>query len=250
MIPKVIHYCWISGDPFPEKIQRCYDSWKRVLPDYEIVVWDYAKAHAIGSKWVDQAIATKKYAFVADYIRFYALYNYGGIYLDSDVEVLKSFDELLPLRYFVGKENSASNWEAAIIGAEPHMYWIYDCLNYYKGRRFINAFGDLQTIPLPRIMNANLSAKYKIADCFAINQWFYADDTICRFPVDWFSPKRYDTLELNVTKQTYCIHHFSGSWLVNSADYKRTPSQSILFFLRRCWRWPIKKYNKLFNKNA
>ena len=119
MIPKVIHYCWISGDPFPEKIQKCYDSWKRVLPDYKIIVWDYAKAHAIGSKWVDQAIATKKYAFVADYIRFYALYNYGGIYLDSDVEVLKSFNDLLVLRYFIGKEkDSEGGIEAAIINSK------------------------------------------------------------------------------------------------------------------------------------
>lgn len=248
MIPKVIHYCWISGDPFPEKIQKCYDSWKRVLPDYEIVVWDYAKAHAIGSKWVDQAIETKKYAFVADYIRFYVLYNYGGIYLDSDVEVLKSFNDLLDLRYFIGKENSTSNWEAAIIGAEPHMSWVKDCLDYYKGRKFINAFGDFQTIPLPRIMNNNLTKKYKISDCLAIHQWYYADDTICRFPVDWFSPKRYDTLELNVTQSTYCIHHFSGSWLVNSCDYRRTISQSILFFLRRCWRWLIKRINRILSR--
>lgn len=98
MIPKVIHYCWISGDPFPEKIQKCVDSWKRVLPDYEVVLWDYAKIHALNVRWCEEAIACKKYAFAADYIRFYALYNYGGIYLDSDVEVLKPFDDLLELR--------------------------------------------------------------------------------------------------------------------------------------------------------
>ncbi len=249
MIPKVIHYCWISGDPFPEKIQRCYDSWKRVLPDYEIVVWDYDRAHAIGSKWVDQAVVTKKYAFVADYIRFYALYNYGGIYLDSDVEVLKTFDDLLHLRYFVGKENSASNWEAAILGAEPHMPWIKDCLDYYKRRKFINAFGDLDTTPLPRTMNALLGQKYVIKDCYSISEWMWENCTLCRFPVDWFSPKRYDTQELNVTENTYCIHHFSGSWLVNTVNYKYTPSQHILHFLRRCWRWPIKKVKKMINRN-
>lgn len=246
MIPKIIHYCWISGDPFPEKIQRCYDSWKRVLPDYEIIVWDYAKAHAIGSKWVDQAIATKKYAFVADYIRFYALYNYGGVYLDSDVEVLKPFDNLLSLRYFVGKENSISNWEAAIIGAESHLPWIKICLDYYKHRRFVNHCGELQVTVLPTIMDNLLGNSYRIQDCNSIAEWHYDSEIICRFPVDWFSPKRWDNEEINVTPNTYCIHHFSGSWLTQTTTYKKTLFQKLMCFLRRCYRYIAKRLKTIF----
>ena len=242
MIPKVIHYCWISGDPFPEKIQKCYDSWKRVLPDYEIIVWDYAKAHAIGSKWVDQAIATKKYAFVADYIRFYALYNYGGIYLDSDVEVLKSFNDLLDLKYFIGKEkDSRGGIEAAIIGAEKGLPWIKTCLDYYKCRRFINLFGELQTTELPFLMRQNLGEKYQLREIVNKEDWEWKEDTVCIFPEDWFSPKSWLTLAITPTEQSYSIHHFSASWKANTIDYKRTPLQATLFFLRRCWRWLVKR---------
>ena len=242
MIPKVIHYCWISGDPFPEKIQKCFDSWKRILPDYEIVVWDYAKAHAIGSKWVDQAIATKKYAFVADYIRFYALYNYGGIYLDSDVEVLKPFDDLLDLKYFIGKEkDSRGGIEAAIIGAEKGLSWIKTCLDYYKGSRFINIYGELQTTELPFLMRQNLDAKYQLQEIVNKEDWEWRDDMVCIFPEDWFSPKSWLTLEITPTENSYSIHHFSASWKANALDYKRTPLQATLFFIRRCWRWLLKK---------
>lgn len=247
MIPKIIHYCWISGDPFPEKIQKCVDSWKRVLPDYEIVVWDYEKAHAIGSKWVNEAIKTKKYAFVADYIRFYALYNYGGIYLDSDVEVLKSFDDLLQLRYFIGREkHSRGAIEAAVLGAEKGIGWMKVCLDYYKNRSFINMFGELQITELPFIMKNELECRYSIKECNTLTEWIYKDDTICLFPVDWFSPKSWLTREIEVTGNTYSIHHFSASWKVNTIDYKKTTSQKIFFFIRRCWRWGMKRIKKIF----
>lgn len=213
MIPKIIHYCWISGDPFPEKIQKCYDSWKKYLPDYEIVVWDYKKVHALHSRWCEEAMVCKKYAFVADYIRFYALYNYGGIYLDSDVEVLKPFDNLLQLKYFVGKErDSRGGWEAAILGAEKGVKWIKRCLNYYFGRSFTNIFGGFRTIELPLIMKQTLESHFTIKECNSIQEWQDSPMIISIFSDDWFSPKHWDTLEIKVTDNTYCIHHFSASW--------------------------------------
>lgn len=234
MIPKIIHYCWISGDAFPEKIQMCYDSWKKVLPDYEIVVWDYEKVHALNVRWCEEAMACKKYAFVADYVRFYALYNYGGIYLDSDVEVLKSFDDLLNLMYFVGKENSGHGWEAAILGAEKGMFWVKTCLDYYKDRAFINAFGEMQMHILPAVMNKRINECYQVKICDTIADWEWNEQLVCRFPVDWFSPKHYDTLELNVTKNTYSIHHFSASWkAIQPVSVKLTLSQKVLGVLKR-----------------
>ena len=212
MIPKIIHYCWISGDPFPEKIQKCIDSWKKILPDYEIVVWDYDKVHKLNVQWCEEAIKVKKYAFVADYVRFYALYNYGGIYLDSDVEVLKSFDELLKLKYFIGQENSCYEWEAAIIGAEKGTEWIGKCLEYYKNRHFINIFGELQTHVLPYIINTIVRKNYEVKCINSIEEWTAEKDVVCRFPLDWFSPTAHSTMNINCTHNTYCIHHFTKSW--------------------------------------
>jgi Mannosyltransferase OCH1 and related enzymes len=97
MIPKIIHYCWLSNDPIPSNIQHYMDSWKKYLPDYEFIHWNFDKFDKSSSRWVSEAFDNKKYAFAADYIRLYALYHYGGIYLDMDVEVLKSFNPFLSL---------------------------------------------------------------------------------------------------------------------------------------------------------
>ena len=105
MIPKVIHYCWLSGDPIPEKLQRCMDSWKKFLPDYEFVLWDLERFDIKTSQWVKEAFEARKYAFAADYIRLYAVYNYGGIYMDMDVEVVRPFDDLLASPYILGLES-------------------------------------------------------------------------------------------------------------------------------------------------
>ena len=103
MIPKVIHLCWLSGDPYPAKISRCLSTWKKYLPDYEVMLWDTKRFDLESSIWVKQAFEKKKYAFAADYIRFYALYNYGGIYLDADVTATGSFDAFLEKSLFIIK---------------------------------------------------------------------------------------------------------------------------------------------------
>ena len=97
MIPKIIHFCWLSDDPYPQEIQRCLDSWKKILPDYESWKWDRKRFDINAIPWTKEAFEAKKYAFAADYIRLYALYNYGGIYMDMDVEVLKTFNPFLKL---------------------------------------------------------------------------------------------------------------------------------------------------------
>ena len=102
MIPKIIHYCWLSNDPIPSNIQHYMDSWKKYLPDYEFIHWNFDKFDKSSSRWVSEAFDNKKYAFAADYIRLYALYHYGGIYLDMDVEVLKSFNPFLSLQTMMG----------------------------------------------------------------------------------------------------------------------------------------------------
>ena len=117
MIPKIIHYCWLSGDPFPDLINKCIDSWHNILSDYEFMLWDTRKIDVNSNLWLKQAYENKKYAFAADYIRFFALYHYGGIYLDADVEVLKDFKSLLIEKQLLGEEASG-DIEAAVIGGE------------------------------------------------------------------------------------------------------------------------------------
>ena len=214
MIPKIIHLCWMSGDPFPPDIQKCIDSWKRILPDYEIWLWDTKRFDLSTSVWVTEAYDKKKYAFCADYIRMYALFNYGGVYLDSDVEVLRSFNDLLTLPYFIGYE-SKQYFEAAVIGAEKGNPFIGDVLAYYKDRHFVKENGSLDIQIMPEVMMNVTNSKWKRVLINEISD-FINDPTIINvFPYDWFSPidstgKRY---VLRVSKNTYCIHHFASAWV-------------------------------------
>lgn len=153
MIPKVIHYCWFSGEKKPRLIRRCIRSWKKVLPDYEIKCWDANSFDFDSIPYVKQAYERKKWAFVADYVRLYALYTEGGIYLDSDVEVYKSFDEFLKYSFFTGTDiNDKKNRfaiEPAIMGAEKGNSYLKECLDCYKKIQFTKADGsiDLQVMP-------------------------------------------------------------------------------------------------------
>lgn len=201
-IPKVVHFCWLSGDPYPDLVQRCIQSWREKLPDYEIKLWNKNNFDIHSVPWVEQACEEKKWAFAADYIRLYVLYNYGGIYLDSDVEVLKSFDDLMELPYFFGKEHTpdkienANSIEAATMGCELQNPFIAKCLDFYKERNFVNADGSLNAITLPTVLARELK-NFKTLDIF---------------PMDYFSPKNTRTLAIEKTENTYSIHHFNGSW--------------------------------------
>jgi CDP-glycerol glycerophosphotransferase len=102
MIPKIIHYVWLSGEPFPQETQACLDTWKQVLPDYELVLWDKERIKEIHCTFMEEAISVKKWTYATDYIRLYAVYTYGGIYLDTDVDVFQSFNPFLMDRLFIG----------------------------------------------------------------------------------------------------------------------------------------------------
>lgn len=240
MIPKIIHYCWMSGDPYPAKIQRCIDSWKQVLPDYKFVLWDAKHFCVKKVVWVDEAFKVKKFAFCADYIRLFALYNYGGIYLDSDVEVLKSYNDLLDLPYFIGLE-SKQYFEAATIGAEPHNAFIGECLKYYEHRHFIKGNGEMDNVVMPKIMMNIAESMYKIKVIKNKDEFDYSPDVINAFEYDWFSPidstgKRYI---LRQTNNTYSIHHFVSAWV----DWKVKLLVKI-FGLNSPMRLRLQKYAK------
>lgn len=145
MIPKKIHYCWLSGDPYPEKVQQCIASWHTHMPDWEYVLWDMERVKDIDSVWLKECIATKKWAFAADYIRLYALYHEGGVYLDSDVLVFQSFERFLTDRFFIGRESiSYPTFEDGVqvfltshcFGAEQGHPFLKKNLGYYQDRHF------------------------------------------------------------------------------------------------------------------
>jgi mannosyltransferase OCH1-like enzyme len=200
-IPKIIHYCWLSGEPYPELVQRCMQSWKEKLPDYEFMLWDMNRFDIHSVSWVEQACAVKKWAFAADYIRLYALYNYGGIYLDSDVEVLKPFDDLLDRPYFFGREHTPDrienqdSIEAATFGAEKGLPFLKKVMEYYERHDFGDDDGYMDTTTLPTILARKMKG-----------------ENLEILPMDFFSPKNTRTLELQITGNTYSIHHFNGSW--------------------------------------
>jgi len=212
MIPKIIHYCWLSGEKYPESVLRCINSWKRILPDYEFRLWDGNRFDIASSVWVKEAVACGKYAFASDYIRLYALYHFGGIYLDSDVEVIKRFDDLLALPYFICKENSRQEIEAAVIGAEKGCEWIGVCLKYYTGKHFEKRANNHSAAVLPYVMTQALRPYYRFRNVDSIYDFGTDNSVVYRFPADYFSPKSYVTGRILLTGNTYCIHHFAGTW--------------------------------------
>lgn len=142
MIPKTIHYCWFSGDPYPDLVKRCLRSWKRMMPRYKLRLWDGSSFDFDSVPFVKEAMAAQKYAFAADYIRLYALYTEGGIYLDTDVEVFKPFDSYLDNQFFSGTEpyiindNIFYDIECAIMGSEKGHPFLKEMLDYYDTTHF------------------------------------------------------------------------------------------------------------------
>lgn len=223
MIPKIIHYCWLSDEPIPANMQTYIHSWKEKLPDYEFIHWSFKNFDKRSSQWVSEAFEHKKYAFAADYIRLFALYNYGGIYLDMDVEVLKPFDELLSLDTMLCFENTNNeSLEVAAFGVKKGSEWIKVCLDYYKNRSFIREDGSFDTITLPTIVKKCLKDNgYHIKKIYTLHDARrLSDKEIPTFPSTYFSPKSYLTGKIQLSKNTYSIHHFSGSWLTPWQKFK------------------------------
>lgn len=224
MIPKKIHFCWLSGEEFPPLIKYCIETWRQILPDYDIVLWDTQKFDINSVPWVKEAFEAKKYAFAADYIRVYALYTEGGIYLDSDVEMLKSFNPLLNYRTFIGYEASTNGIEAAIMGAEAGMAWCKEAMDFYKEKHFSMEYVREKGLLAPNVILQALQIVYPKVEFVPPKEEITVEEgemLIC--PAHYFSPVTYD-IEKAYSKQnqmmkkyrknpdTYCIHLFNASW--------------------------------------
>lgn len=226
MIPKIIHYCWLSDSDYPPKIKKCLESWPAHLQGYEIWLWDYNRFPRGKSRWVDEAFDNRKFAFAADYVRAYALYHHGGIYLDSDVELLKNFDDFLEFPYMFGLESDSGKIEAAVMGSEPHNDIFKSLLDYYDSHDFKREDGSFDILPLPKRIDEIMQQKAdrKIIDNI---KDFGTDNIHYIFNSEFFSPVHIVNLKLECTDKTVAIHHFAGSWKSSGHRFKKSIQKLI-----------------------
>ena len=220
MIPKIIHYIWFGGNPLPEDAIKCIESWKKYCPDYEIKEWNESNFDLNSCSYIKEAYQAKKWAFVSDYARLYVLYKYGGIYMDTDVEVIKPLDRFLKLKAFSGFENER-DIPTGIMACEKSHPLFEELLSEYDHIHFIDENGnyDLTT-------NVTRITKTCVKKGLVRNnrRQTIADFTL--FPKDVFCPLNSQTGILEKTKYTHTIHWFSGSW--KSQKEKEIHSKSIL----------------------
>ena len=207
MIPKIIHYCWFGRGKYPRLMKKCIRSWKKTLPDYIIKCWNEDNFDIDNAPiYVRDAYRKRKFAFVSDYVRLYALYNEGGVYLDTDVEVLKDFTSLLNCENTLGYEGD-DKISTAFIASLPNSKWIGQLLDEYNDRCFIRQDGSLD-------MTTNVSF---ISDSIRkegieLNGQHARYDFLELYPQEYFSPRNWEDGRYCVTENTYAIHFFSGSW--------------------------------------
>lgn len=207
MIPKIIHYCWFGGNPLPKLAIDCIASWKKYLPEYEIIEWNETNFPIDDYVFAKQALENRKFAFISDVCRLYALDKMGGIYMDTDVEVLKSFNDFLHLTAFSGFEND-DFVPTGMMASEKGSQWVIDLLKYYDNRSFIKENGELDIQS-----NTFIITEMMVQKGFVMNNTFQEiKNYVTFYPNDYFCPKSYVTGNIDLTKNSYCIHHFAKSW--------------------------------------
>jgi mannosyltransferase OCH1-like enzyme len=223
MIPKVIHYCWFGGNPLPKDAKKCIESWKKHLPDYQIKEWNEENFDVSTLKYTQQAYDSKKFAFVTDYVRLYALYTEGGIYMDTDVEVLRSFDRFLNHNAFSGFE-SDGNVPTGMMAAEKDSIWAKELLDDYNYREFIAKDGTMDMTT-----NTTVITNYMVGKGLVLNNT-YQDfpNLVTMYPSEYFCPKDHGTGQIHLTQNSHCIHHFAGSWLQHKSLSYRLHKVKVL----------------------
>ncbi|CZQ96563.1 nucleotide-diphospho-sugar transferases [Trichococcus palustris] len=220
MIPKIIHYCWFGGKTIPEKDKNCIASWKKYCPDYEIKEWNESNYDLKKNKYMYQAYQNNKWGFVPDYARLDIIYNNGGIYLDTDVELKRNLDELLINRAFFGFESNEYVNLGQGFGGEKNNVLIKSLRDMYEDINFFNEDGSFNLLPSPAY-----STKGLINAGFTMNGKQQTINDHAIFTAEYFCPKNYYTGKLRVTDNTYSIHWFNSSW--------QTPHQKRMLMIRR-----------------
>lgn len=218
MIPKKIHYCWYGERPLPVKAKKCIASWKKYCPDYEIIEWNEKNTEILSIPYLQWCIQQKKYAFLSDYIRLYVIASYGGIYFDTDVEVIRSFDSLLNWSAFFGFETDHFINTGIGFGAEAHHPLV---------KQMLEAYGEVLKEPYRVIgcPHLNTSALQKCG--LKTNGQFQILEQAAVFPAEYFNPYDSVTGHLNVTKRTYSIHWYTASWMPRAKRFRNVAGRPI-----------------------
>ena len=247
MIPKKIHYCWFGGNPLPESAKKYIETWKKYCPDYEIIEWNESNFDVNQNQYCKEAYEAKKWAFVSDYARFWILYKHGGIYFDTDVEVIKPLDSIIEKGPFMGCERDADKSGATAIavapglglGVNPGLGLYKEILDLYDTLHFKNNDGSLNLKTVVQytteiLVKHGLKNTNQIQKCAGV--YIY--------PREYFCPKNIDTGALEITENSYTIHHFEGTWLTPWLKFRH----SIKLLLVYIFGEPlVKNLNKIRN---
>lgn len=208
MIPKIIHLCWFSNDPYPVEIKVCLDSWKRLIPDFKVKVWNYEKAKAIGCDFIDEALEAHQWAFAADAVRFYAVLTEGGVYMDSDIFLYKRFDEFMQGKVFTTfmteEGDTKTGLQAAFFMAPPGDSYCQQVWDYYQHHHFKNEDGSFNKTISPIIMEQ--IAKTLFFDM--TNRETQLLEGLHVHPTDYLLPRK----KYPRTEKTFAEHRIYGSW--------------------------------------
>lgn len=216
MIPKIIHYCWFGRGEMPKLMKKCLKSWKKFCPDWQIVRWDEDSFDVNSTLWTKQAYEARKFAFVSDYVRLKALHEMGGVYLDTDVELVQPIDRFLEHPAFSGFE-STDTVQTGIIGAEKGNAVIESWLEYYKDRAYL-VDGKPVMVPNVSHITENLKARGLVMD-----DTLQVIDGMAIYPQTWFCPLSAVSIQRKITENTHVMHYFTSTWRTDKAkkDFAR-----------------------------
>ena len=208
MIPKIIHYCWFGRGEKPELAKKCIASWKKFCPDFEIREWNEDNCDYLAMPFMAEAYAAKKYAFVSDVMRLVVLEQYGGVYFDTDVEVVRDISPLLGDEGFIGFENEQFVNSGQVMAVVPHQPVVQAMIEEYKKMHFTNVDGSLNAVGCPH-RNTDVMERFGLVR----NGQEQLVAGIHVYPADYFNPLDSVTGKLTKTENTYSIHWYSMSWL-------------------------------------
>jgi len=252
MIPKIIHYCWFGGNPLPESAKKCIASWRKYLPDYEIKEWNESNFDVYQCAYVAEAYHAKNWAFVSDYARMWILYKYGGLYFDTDVEVIRNMDDIIARGPFMGSEASDEQSikgprdKAATLGVapglglgvnpglglgvNPGLGLIKEIVESYQKEHLYTWKGKLtETIVARTTRFINKHSREELGN------GIYKAAGVFVYPPEYFCPKNYYTGELNITSNTRSIHHYSATWVKKTDTIKKKIIKRTTYFSYRLW---------------
>lgn len=230
MIPKKIHYCWFGKNQLPPLAQKCIESWKKFCPNYEIIEWNEDNFAVNACGYTKEAYACKKWAFVSDYARFKILYEQGGVYLDTDVELIKPIDEIIERGSLLAceRDDGCSVNPGLIAAAEPRLEIFKELIEKYNGLNFLDKDGFFNSKTIVDHTSELLKTRglKKTAEVQKISGLYI-------YPKEYFCPIDYDSGKMQLTPKTLSIHHYDGSWHSPAEEYAAELKKKFIKFLPR-----------------